>query len=180
MRNNREDRQTLVEYQEEINNIIKNEEDDDNYLPQNFLSVILNENNYLINLYDIKETSTIPNISKIGRIKPWFLGIANFRGQVSPVIDMTYLFTGKNSNLSQSYALLTSDRLGANFAMLWTGVNKLLSIKNFKKHDNIKFTEDDRWIKNIWIDAEGIIWKEIDVEKVINSPELSDIYKEDK
>lgn len=179
MRNNKLDRQNLVEYQKEINILIEKEENDVNYLPQNFLSIVLNHNNYLINLNDIKETSTIPNISKIGRIKPWFLGIANFRGQVSPVIDMTYLFTGKNSNLHQSYALLTSDRLGTSFAMLWTGVSKLLSMKNFTLSTEV-IQSKDKWIKTIWVDSENVKWKEIDVENLIISPELSDIYNADK
>ena len=96
-------KKSLVEYQNEINELIYNESLQEEE-QTNYLSIVLKDKHYLINLVDIKETSTLPSISKIGRVNSWFLGISNFRGQVNPVIDMTFIFTGKNSNYNESYA----------------------------------------------------------------------------
>lgn len=169
---------SLVKYQHEINELIRNEiiNDEDQ---TNFLSIVLKDKRYLINLEDIKETSTLPTISKIGRVSPWFLGISNFRGQVNPVIDMTYLFTGKNSNLNESYALLANPAFGMNCAMLWNGVNKLITKKTLTKKEDVNFAEL-KWIKEVWLDDKNIEWHEVDVDGLMNCSDIFNIYKENK
>lgn len=172
------EKKSLVEYQNEINELIYNESLQEEE-QTNYLSIVLKDKHYLINLVDIKETSTLPSISKIGRVNSWFLGISNFRGQVNPVIDMTFIFTGKNSNYNESYALLANPKFGTNCAMLWDGVNKLITQQGLVKKENVNLNEL-KWIKEVWIDEKNIEWHEINVEQLMNCSDIFNIYKENK
>lgn len=166
-------KQSLVDFQVEVSQRIKRDSVKD---VETFITIeSINSNvNWLVNLSDIKETAVLPEISKIGRAKKWFLGIANFRGQVSSVIDMEYLLNKKSmNNIAGAYALISNSHLNASYAMLWTSLGDMVSKDEFTLKNN---AEKPKWIKNIWVDKNNKIWNELNIEEIINSDELSNIY----
>ena len=144
--NNIDEDKSLTLFQEKLTKELKN-------LPtvmgRNFILLKLSDDSrWLMNITDIKETSVLPEVSKIGLTQPWIMGISNFRGTVGTIIDMKHFLLGKPSNTLNSHAILLNKKYNLNLAL-----------------------------KNIWVDKNGSRWNELDVEELLKSKEIMDAVK---
>jgi twitching motility protein PilI len=68
---------------------------------------------WLVRLADAGEVTTLPNVVPVPLTRPWYLGVANIRGNLFSVIDFS-AFLGRESGLGggQSRLVLFGQRVG--------------------------------------------------------------------
>lgn len=175
-------KQDILKYKEIINMDV-----DDTSLEtmEVFLSFKIEEKWWLVNLSDISGTSLLNSISKIGRVQPWFVGISNFRGQVYPVINLQYFITGKEFkiNMTKENAILSSPKYGLSFAFIIPEMDLMISknMLNELNSENIDESLKNIWAKNYyWKSEDGILYIELDIEKLLTSSDFLNIYHNNK
>jgi twitching motility protein PilI len=55
---------------------------------------------YVVSLSDISEVLEVPKCTKLPRVKPWVLGVANVRGRLLPIIDFAKFLGRQHQNTS--------------------------------------------------------------------------------
>lgn len=175
------ERQEILKYKEIISMNI-----DDASLENTevFLSFKIENKWWLVNLSDISGTSLLNSISKMGRVQPWFIGISNFRGQVYPVINLQYFITGKDFkvNMAKENAILSSPKYGLSFALIIPEMDLMISKSMLTEMETEKIDKSfvNSWAKRYWENEQKELYAELDIEKLLISPEFLNIYENNK
>lgn len=132
------------------------------------LGVTVGDKRFLINLQDVKEVLAVPPLQLVPFTKPWFLGVANVRGNLYSISDLAQFMgmpaTPKSMN---NRILLLSTDTTAQVALLVDNLIGLRSIQTMQ----VKPAEDDVGLfsMNVYIDTEGNDWLELDVEALVQN-----------
>jgi twitching motility protein PilI len=115
---------------------------------------------------------TVPPVVSVPRTKPWFVGIANIRGNLFSVIDFA-TFLGRESNpasdAGQNRLVLFGPRAGELNAGIV--VTRVLGLRNLAELAPAALPADPPlWYAQRWMDAEGRAWQEIDLSKLARDP----------
>lgn len=128
---------------------------------------------WLIRLADAGEVIAVPPMARVPLTKPWYLGIANIRGNLYGVIDFAG-FLGRplepvtpGTNLAR--LVLFGPRVGELHAGLV--VHRVLGLRNLAelaRSDGPSGAPD--WYGARWAEANGDIWQEIDLARLAQDP----------
>lgn len=128
---------------------------------------------WLIRLADAGEVIAVPAMASVPVTKPWYLGIANIRGNLYGVIDFAG-FLGQplepvTPGTSQTRLVLFGPRVGDLRAGLV--VHRVLGLRNLAELVR-KDTPPDapHWYAAGWADANAGVWQEIDLAKLAQDP----------
>lgn len=131
-----------------------------------FIKVRENNNDWLLNLNDLKEVEFYNYISELAMTKPWVLGIASFKGEIYSIIEFKKMFDqtilnqqenqqknqqdDKNQDLnkindnnhlnnnSDPIATIIHDKYGYNIAFIWDSILELVQESNLDLlHSNV-------------------------------------------
>jgi len=124
---------------------------------------------WLIRLADAGEVIAIPQTATVPLTKPWYLGIANIRGNLYGVIDFAG-FLGQplepvTPGTSQSRLVLFGPRVGELRAGLI--VHRVLGLRNLAdlaRNDTPPGAPD--WYGSRWAESNGDVWQEIDLARL--------------
>jgi twitching motility protein PilI len=124
---------------------------------------------WLIRLADAGEVIAIPPMAMVPMTKPWYLGIANIRGNLYGVIDFAG-FLGHplepvTPGATQSRLVLFGPRVGELRAGLI--VPRVLGLRNLAdlaRNDTPPGAPD--WYGSRWAEANGDVWQEIDLARL--------------
>ena len=124
---------------------------------------------WLIRLADAGEVIAIPQTATVPLTKPWYLGIANIRGNLYGVIDFAG-FLGRplepvTPGTSQSRLVLFGPRVGELRAGLI--VHRVLGLRNLAdlaRNDTPPGAPD--WYGSRWSESNGDVWQEIDLARL--------------
>ena len=110
----------------------------------------------------------MPPVASVPLTQPWFLGIANIRGNLYTVIDFGG-FLGRESSLAggagQSRLILFGPRAGELRAGIV--VPRVLGLRNLAELAPAAPPADvPEWFGQRWMDAEGGAWQEIDLARL--------------
>ena len=98
-----------------------------------FLTFILGEETYGIEIIKIREILTYPVVTILPSIQSWVKGVINLRGEVTPIIDLRMKYnTTKEPTYTDTtiiIAVITSDS-----RMLGIVVDKVSNIENFDEN----------------------------------------------
>ena len=138
------------------------------------LGVLSGAEHWLLKLSDSGEVVSLSELTSVPLTRPWFLGIANIRGNLYSVADFS-AFQGKEATPqnTSSRLLLIGMRHGNNTALL---VSRMLGLHNID--DLTPVPADDGapiWAKQIYTDREGRRWRLLDVEKLLADERFMDI-----
>ena len=127
---------------------------------------------WLIRLADAGEVITIPPVASVPLTQPWFLGIANIRGNLYTVIDFG-AFLGREASIAggagQSRLILFGPRVGELRAGIV--VQRVLGLRNLAELAPASPPVDaPDWFGQRWMDAEGAAWQEIDLARLAQDP----------
>ena len=123
---------------------------------------------WLIRLSDAAEVVAVPQIAAVPLTQPWFLGLANIRGNLFSVIDFS-AFLGRESGLGggQSRLVLFGQRVGEMNAGIV--VQHVLGLRNIVELAPAAPPQDaPAWYMQRWMDGDGNAWQEIDLAKLAN------------
>jgi len=125
---------------------------------------------WLVRLSDAGEVVALPHIVSVPMTRPWFLGVANIRGNLYSVIDFA-AFLG-----DEAVAAAATTRLllfGARACELNAGivVQRVLGLRNVAELAPASVPADaHEWFAQRWLDDEGNAWQEIDLAKLARAP----------
>ncbi len=166
----------LREYQTNILARLENAKKAGAEPPAGYLGVVIGGKNVLVNLQEISETLPIMDIHRVPLVKPWFLGVANVRGVLYAINDLSQLiehtFTQVSSN---ARLLLISESVTSNVAFL---VDKLIGLRKLDEmQPGETLPEDNICLKNqTYQDAENRVWHLLDCDKLIRSKDFATPY----
>ena len=125
---------------------------------------------WLMRLADAGEVVTMPEIVPVPLTKPWFMGVANIRGNLYSVIDFGR-FLGRESPPSAGQARLVL--FGARAAEMNVGlvVTRVLGLRNVAELAPAAPPQDvPEWYAQRWMDGDGNAWQEIDLSILARDP----------
>ncbi len=128
---------------------------------------------WLIRLADAGEVIAVPTVASVPMTRPWYLGIANIRGNLYGCIDFAG-FLGHDvepatPGASTSRLVLFGPRVGELRAGLV--VHRVLGLRNLADLRQIDaLAKAPAWHNARWTDAEGGLWQEIDLALLAQDP----------
>lgn len=128
---------------------------------------------WLVRLADAAEVIAVPPIAPVPLTQPWFLGLANIRGNLYTVVDFAG-FLGRAAVApagagGQTRLILFGERGGD----LKAGVvvEGVLGLRNLAELAPAAPEADARgWYGQRWTDADGGAWQEIDLARLAVDP----------
>jgi twitching motility protein PilI len=132
------------------------------------LGVQIAGRNWLIEMVDIGEVLTLPQLTRIPFAKPWFRGVANVRGNLYCVADMAaYAHNGAASGEVDNRILLVAQRHDFNAALLVDRVLGLRDTREWRQSEVAGQTE--------YHDEQGTPWHKLDVPGLLEQAEFLQI-----
>ncbi|MCC6196342.1 MAG: chemotaxis protein CheW [Burkholderiales bacterium] len=118
---------------------------------------------WLIRLADAGEVMTMPEIVPVPLTRPWYLGVANIRGNLYSVVDFArYLGREATAAAGQSRLVLFGPRTGEINAGIV--VTRVLGLRNLAELAPAAPPQDvPAWYAQRWMDGDGNAWQEIDL-----------------
>jgi len=140
---------------------------------QSRLGVACGGEHWLIRLADAGEVIAMPVLASVPRTKPWYVGIANIRGNLYGVIDFAG-FLGRPVDATwpgagQSRLVLFGPRVGELRAGII--VHRVLGLRNLAELvQGDAQANAPAWYGSRWTDADGQTWQEIDLTRLAQDP----------
>ncbi len=128
---------------------------------------------WLIRLADAAEVVAVPPLAAVPLTRPWFLGLANIRGNLYSVVDLAR-FLGREAVTphgggGQSRLILFGSRAGdMNVGVVVQGVLGLRNIAELSPAPSV--TDAPAWYGQRWNDADGGTWQEFDLAQLAADP----------
>ena len=134
------------------------------------LGMACGDERWLIRLSDAGEVITMPAIIAVPLTQPWYLGVANIRGNLFSVIDFAgFLARTVAAGGAQSRLVLFGSRAGDLNAGIV--VQRVLGLRNIAELAPASAsTEAPAWYAQRWMDHDGNPWQEIDLAKLAADP----------
>ncbi len=129
---------------------------------------------WLLDLADSGEIVPLTPLTAVPLTKPWFAGIANIRGSLYSVIDLSaFLGNEATPQNASSRLLLIGTRYGTNAALLVTRMVGLRYVDALTPE-----APDGRvptWAREAYADNQGRRWKRIKVRELLSDEAFMDI-----
>ncbi|MEF8698523.1 MAG: chemotaxis protein CheW [Candidatus Accumulibacter sp. UW26] len=129
---------------------------------------------WLVDLADSGEIVPLTPLTKVPLTRPWFAGIANIRGNLYSVVDLS-AFVGKEATPqnSSSRLLLIGTRHGSNAALL---VSRMIGLRNVDAlTPEAVVPEAPAWAPVTYTDNEGRRWRKLKVRELLADEAFMDI-----
>ncbi len=137
------------------------------------LAVNAGPENWLIDLTDAGEIIAAPHLTAVPLTHNWFRGLANVRGNLFSVVDLS-AFCGEALTplTADTRMMLIGARHGLNTALL---VSRALGLRNpddFEADD--EYVDHRPWVAGAVRDTQGRQWKKLIVRPLLNDPRFLD------
>jgi twitching motility protein PilI len=130
---------------------------------------------WLIRLADAGEVVTMPDVVRVPLTRPWYLGVANIRGNLFSVIDFAK-FLGRDGPPvgGQARLVLFGPRAGGLNAGIV--VQRVMGLRNVAELAPASPpVEAPTWYAQRWMDGDGNAWQEIDLAKLAQDPAFLEV-----
>lgn len=129
---------------------------------------------WLIDLSDSGEVVPLPPLATVPLTRPWFAGIANVRGTLYSVVDLSAFRGGEPARRDDdARLLLIGARHGIHSALL---VDRALGLKALDGFAVGPAAGDaPAWAEERHTDAQGRCWIRLDIKALLDDPEFLDI-----
>jgi len=127
------------------------------------------------NIERVQEILHVPAPTPVPGAKPWILGLANVRGSLMTVIDLSWFLTGNRSDLTARSRLLAT---GSQKAPLGLLIDDVVGQRHFLTPDATESSlEEDSPLKSLvhkqyTVGTES--WHELDLDSLFNMTEFLD------
>jgi len=116
-------------------------------------------------LEEAGEVIPVPPVAHVPLTQPWFRGLANIRGNLFSVIDLS-AFQGRDPTpqTPDSRLLLVADRYNMSAALL---VNRMLGLRNLQQFETHAAAADRAWERARFVDRDGQVWRELGMNELV-------------
>ncbi len=109
----------------------------------------------VIPLYELAEVQEIPEYTRLPRVKPWMLGVANIRGKLVPIVDLVKFLGGETRPAFKSQRVLVLALQGGFVGVL---VDSVAGVKRFETEQFSKHAADippplGRYVRGCFVDG---------------------------
>jgi twitching motility protein PilI len=132
------------------------------------LGVQIGEQNWLVQMNDIAEVLPLPALTAVPLTKPWFLGVANIRGNLYSVTDLS-AFSGFGETLlgQSNRVLLLAEKYAFNAGLL---VSRVIGLRDSSAWKKTGLGEEMRLL-----DEQGQMWHQLDIATLLQRPDFLQI-----
>ncbi len=126
---------------------------------------------WLVDLQDASEVVAVPELCSVPLTHHWYRGIANVRGSLYSVVDLS-LFMGNEPTMlsASSRLLLVNGRFISNSALL---VSRMLGLRNLDQFQAEQSAEPHMpWQSGPYRDGDGKLWKTLDMAALAANPQF--------
>jgi twitching motility protein PilI len=120
--------------------------------------------NWLVSLVDVSEVIPVPAVMAVPMTEPWFRGVANVRGKLYSLSDLSRFLGGADTASGmERRVILIADRIieGSGFM-----VGRMLGLRNPDQFTVVGADPEDAqrpWIRARMHDSAGAMWFEMDL-----------------
>lgn len=140
------------------------------------LGVLIGENRYLIPMNEVSEVIPISKIAAVPLTQPWFLGLANVRGNLYGITDLGIYLGGSPMpfNLKSRILLASIDKkLSAGFV-----VNSMLGVRERSEFTLQENKKNKVSVLNQYQDNEKRIWEELSLFTIMREDQFLQIARQ--
>jgi len=120
---------------------------------------------WLIRLDDAGEVLPLPEVTPVPLTRPWFLGLANIRGNLASVVDFAGFMGEPPTERSPGCRLvLVAERFRAHSGLV---VECMMGLRNIHQLTAEQDGADRPWIRGAFRDIEGRRWYELDIASLV-------------
>lgn len=167
---------SLTSFQNRLNKELS----DPDVSSDSFVSILLDDEPWLIDLAHIKEASVPPYIAKSFGAPAWAIGIANFHGEIWSIIDMRQLLKGQSTiNPTLGWVTLLRPSSGHQIALLWSEIVEISSKQQYDvltENMNVESKKSQTLLKSQYKDKSNKVWNELDIEKIVGENGLISLW----
>jgi twitching motility protein PilI len=138
--------------------------------PSARLGVQVGDELWLVRLEEAGEVIPVPPVARVPLTRPWFRGLANIRGNLFSVIDLS-AFQGRDPTPQTPDArlLLVADRYNMSAALL---VNRMLGLRNLQQFETRDAHAERVWERGRFVDRDGRVWRELGMNELVYNEEF--------
>ena len=131
-----------------------------------WLGLRAGDQHWLIDLADSGEIIQAPQVSPVPLTQAWFAGIANIRGNLFAVTDLSAFCGGRPTSVNaDSRLLLVGSKFGSNAALL---VTQMLGLRNPEDFTASASDADlPEWGQQCYEDRQGKRWHKLSVRDLL-------------
>ena len=139
------------------------------------LGLMIGHQRLLVELAEAGEIVALPPvIVPVPLTRDWFLGVTNVRGSLFTVVDLRRFAGDGVTEIGKETRLLSlAPSLGFNVTIL---VNRMLGLRNTASMsatvNSSPGTSGAGWLGRSYADAEGHIWRELSLSRLVATPEF--------
>ena len=130
--------------------------------------------NWFVALHQVSEVIPVPATVPVPLTHPWFRGVANVRGNLYSVVDLSAYGGGEATPAgAERRVILVADRLVAGAGLL---VSRMLGLRNPEQ-----FVPAERpanapaWLAAVYTAAGGTRWHELDLPALAKEPRFLEV-----
>ena len=132
------------------------------------LGIQVGQDNWLVEMQEISEVLPLPEITPVHLTQPWYLGVANVRGNLYSVADLAaFMGQGETPNNGQSRVLLVSHKFSCNAGLL---VSRVLGLRDSTGWQHEMVEGETRYQ-----DEQGQEWRKLEVAQLLLQPDFLQI-----
>lgn len=131
------------------------------------LGVTVGNDRWLVQINEVGEVVPLSKLTPIALTRPWFLGVANVRGDLYGITDLAAFFTGDATPRSlKARVLLASPKFGVNSGLL---VSNMLGIRSMADFESVDAADNEKrlGIAGKYRDKKGRLWRELNLRELV-------------
>jgi twitching motility protein PilI len=132
------------------------------------LGVQVGEAYWLVDMSDISEVLSPPPLTRVPLTKPWYCGVANVRGNLYSIVDVSVYGGGAETpHEGQSRVLLVGQKFAFNAGLL---VSRVLGLRNAAEWKQV-----EEGGETLLQDGSGQMWHKLEMAQLLQQPEFLQI-----
>ena len=133
----------------------------------------LGEARLACNINRIQEILPLPQSTPVPGAKPWIIGLANVRGTLLTIVDLSWFLSGVRSPLTQRSRLLATSLHKGPIGLL---IDEVYGQRHFQDSDAVAADlPEDSLLRNVVRKQHGFgseTWQELDLDQLFNMTEF--------
>jgi twitching motility protein PilI len=135
--------------------------------PSARLGVQIGSELWLVRLEEAGEVIPVPPVAHVPLTQGWFRGLANIRGNLFSVIDLSAFQGGEPTpQTPDARLLLVAERYHLNAALL---VSRMLGLRNVQHFEPQGAPGERMWEAGRFVDRDGRVWRELSMNELVYS-----------
>jgi twitching motility protein PilI len=157
----------LREFQEAILARLKEVATQGDTVSASRLGILVGGKRMLVNLNEVREVIPVPPMQVVPLTEPWFLGVANVRGNLYNISDLAqFLHLPPTARSTNNRILLLNSETTTQVAVMISGLVGLRSVDTMQLQPH-RSENEVLYSKNVYLDTDNQEWLEMDFERLL-------------